>query len=29
MAEELVSVAARHWLEWRGADGIASERPHP
>jgi predicted PurR-regulated permease PerM len=24
----LVSVAARHWLEWRGANGIASERPH-
>jgi predicted PurR-regulated permease PerM len=24
----LVSVAARHWLEWRGADGVVSERPH-
>ncbi|GAC1455976.1 MAG: AI-2E family transporter [Gemmatimonadaceae bacterium] len=23
----LVSVAGRHWLEWRGADGVASERP--
>ena len=24
----VVSVAARHWLEWHGADDIASERPH-
>jgi predicted PurR-regulated permease PerM len=24
----LVSVAARHWLDWREADGIASEKPH-
>lgn len=23
----LISVAARHWLEWRDADGIAGDRP--